>query len=181
MNDPGSGASLFLLHQLYTSEEHQLGWDKYAYDNEYIHHVLLKLFSEHSTAFAQKLLGVPTIRSLKTAIEPERGLFDLLFVIDGESLYCEVKVWADLTKTQFDRQNGFLSESAAKGLYVLFTKAADEWPQDRVSSESRGCSRVIGLLDVVSALRTLEETSEGAVRELAVAYRTSLEHLNSRY
>jgi hypothetical protein len=141
--------------------------DKFVYDDENIHYVMLHLMCQSSGAFAQRFLDLPAKpERVSVVLEPEHGLFDLLFVVGQINHYCEVKVWATLSDTQFARQTDFLKTRHAGGLYVLFTKAADAWPPDRVAAESGGQSRAIGANGLLSTLSSLEP-------DLASDYETS--------
>jgi hypothetical protein len=68
---------------------------------------------------------------------------------DGAATYCEVKVWAGLSESQFLRHTAFLKERNAKGVYVLFTKAADAWPASVVSERSEGRCHVMGVAELL--------------------------------
>jgi hypothetical protein len=124
---------------------------------------------------------VPVLREVDVTLEPERGLFDLLFSSDGERYYCEVKIWAPLSEAQFGRQTAFLRERKAKGIYVLFTKAADAWSPQKVIADSFGHSRVIGLSDLRACLDSLEQQLPSEVQELATAYLDVIRSLNARW
>lgn len=177
-----SGIELFLTKQLYGSDQHPRGWDKFVYDDENLHYALLQLLSESSKAFAQKFLGLSVAPTqLSVTLEPERGLFDLLFLADGIPHYCEVKVWAQLSESQFQRQIDFLKPCQAKGIYVLFTKAADIWSPTAVLEKSFGLSRVVGITDLLPMLNSLERELPLDVLEVAAAYKRALLSLNVRW
>lgn len=177
-----TGIDLFLTKRIYGPEQHSRRWDKYVYDDENIHYGLLQLLSERSPDFAQAFLhtsSLPTSISIRP--EPERGLFDLLFLVDGAATYCEVKVWAALSDSQFWRQTRFLAENNAKGVYVLFTKAADAWSHELVSQKSEGRAHVVGVDGLLQALDSVSNDLPKDVIEIAEAYRKALIHLNARW
>ena len=177
-----SGIELFLTAKIYGHDQHPLGWDKYVYDDENIHYAVLKLLSESCPAFAHAILQLPTLPSVTTVLfQPERGLFDLLFRTDGIQTYCEIKVWANLSEDQLLRQTLFLKEHTARGVYVLFTKAADTWSPSEISSKSEGRANSVRCTQLLEALDTLGHDQPLALLDLACAYRKALMHLTSRW
>lgn len=182
MSIPVTGLDLFLTNRIYGSKQHPLGWDKYVYDDESIHYGLLQFLSERSPAFVQSILRISGLpKNVSVLPKPEGGLFDLVFLVDGAPTYCEVKVWARLSDAQFSRQIAFLAEKKAKGFYVLFTKAADDWSPELVSKKSAGRCHVVGVADLLKTLDSFGNDLPKEVTEVAVAYRGALNHLNTRW
>lgn len=176
-----TGIEFFLTKQIYGPEQHPHGWDKYVYDDENIHYALLQLLSESCPAFAQKLLGLSeSPERVSVFPKPKRGLFDLQFTADDMIIFCEVKVWASLSEDQFLRQTTFLKEQNAKGIYVLFTKAADAWPSTVVLERSEGRCRVVGVQELSDALGAVETEIPAEVAEVAAAYRSVLKSIGAR-
>lgn len=177
-----TGIDLFLRKQFYCRDQHARGEDKFVYDDENIHYAILWILVDRSPAFARSFLAMSeSPHSLSATLKPDGGLFDLLFVVDGSHHYCEVKVWASLSDDQFQKQSAFLASHEAKGIYVLFTKAADRWRSSLVHKESGGRSRVIGVSALVEMCSALESELPAEVRELADAYRGALLDLNGRW
>lgn len=115
-----------LKKRFYSGNQHPRGWDKFVYDDENIHYAILWLLLENNPTFACNFLDILVFpQPLSVTLKPERGLFDLLFVVNGSHYYCEIKVWVALSKDQFQRQSDFLMSRQATGIYALFTKVAD--------------------------------------------------------
>lgn len=170
------------MKQIFTPEEHPRGEDEFVYDNEHIHYGILRVLCEGSPTFAQKFLMLSVApKHISIRSKPEKGLFDLLFEADNEQHYSEIKIWAQLEPSQFQRQTAFLAACGAKGIYLLFTKAAAAWSHRRVSDESAGVSRVVNGKDLLTMLASLGEGVPNDVLEVADAYRKVLESLNGRY
>ena len=172
---------LFLNQQIYSSNQHPKHWDKYAYDDEKIHYVLLKILSESCYSFSETLLGLPnTPKSVRVIMEPHGGLFDLEFIVDGVSIYCEVKIWANLSSSQFNRQITFLGLHGYDAIYILFTKAAAAWSSS-LSTASGGRCRAISLQNLMNALNSIGTNIPIELAEIVAAYQTALISLASRY
>jgi hypothetical protein len=176
-----TGIELFLTKKIFGSEQHPLHWDRYAYDDENVHYTILQILCESSPVFAQALLALSVApKHVSVSFKPEKGLFDLCFEADDAKHYCEVKIWARLSPAQFQKQTAFLTERGAKGIYVLFTYAADNWPQEEVFKQSAGLSRVVNGVDLLGMLASVEKDLPDDVLEIASAYRKALESLNLR-
>ncbi|WP_447599071.1 hypothetical protein [Nitrospira sp. Nam80] len=177
-----SGIELFLTTRIYGAEQHPRSWDKYIYDDENIHCGLIQLLAEKSPTFVQVLLGLSCVpQSVSILYEPEQGLFDFALIVNGSPIYCELKVWANLTEKQFIRQIGFLAQRNARGIYLLFTKAADAWPADVVARRSDGLCDVVGIGRLLEALEAIDSDVPADGTEVAGAYRKVLKHLNARW
>jgi hypothetical protein len=177
-----TGIEFYLTKKIYGPEQHPNGWDKYVYDDENVHYALIQILIENSQLFTQTFLGLETIpEEVDVFPQPDRGLFDLKFTVGKIQTYCEVKVWAGLSEDQFQRQNIFLKEQDAKGIYVLFTKAADAWPSAVVSERSEGRCKVLGIQDMIDAIDSIGTDIPEQVSEIARAYKMSLSKLYSRW
>ena len=176
-----TGIELFLNNRIYGPEQHPYGWEKFVYDDENIHYALLQLLAERSPNFAQTLLSLTYLpHNVSVILKPEQGLFDLKFIVDNVPFYCEVKVWAILSENQLVRQVDFLKEQDARGVYVLFTKAAAAWSSSDISEQSQGRCRTVGIEELVDALKSISNVSS-EVAEVAAAYHRALTSLDSRY
>lgn len=173
---------LLLTRRIYGPDDHPRQWDKFVYDDEHLHYAILQLLCESSSVFRTKLLHLPSPASeLTLGYKPEGGLFDLLFDVAGSRHYCEVKIWADLSETQFEKQTAHLYQVNAKGVYVLLTKAAYRWPPTLIAQRSGGRSRVVTLSALRGMLSGVEANLAAEVIEVAHAYDKALESLNTRW
>lgn len=178
-----TGLEFLLTQCLYPRDEHPKQWDKYVYDSEFLHNVILKILMEIDPHFAEKILkhGVP-ITKVHVKHEPEHGLFDLFVKADNANYYVEIKTWSTLTEKQFNNQTNFLKENNARGVYILLANAADRWPNSMINDRSSSCSHVTNIGDLLSALNVFEiaKPSLKEIEEIVTAYRVVLEHLKSK-
>jgi hypothetical protein len=177
-----TGIEFFLKKKIYGRNEHPKGWGEYVYNFENIHFYLLQILLEDCPEFAKRLVKSSSPpKEVKVTLQPDGGTFDLLAVIDGKSFYLEVKIWATLTESQFDRQVEHIKRKKAHGCYILFTWADEKWPSDKVLKRSGNCCHKIDEKDLVKALKAIDSFSRPEIAEIAVAYHSVLRDIRRRW
>lgn len=178
---PDSDLLRFLKFPIYLSHEHPNRWEKYVYDEEFVHYPILALLLERSVEFRRSLFNEVDFGTEPRVVGPIPGTcpFDLKVMnYEGESVaLIEVKTWGHLSEDQLQRQTAYLREQGkCRGYYILSGKQAP-WGH-RIAQESDGLSRSISFQAVLSALAVVPPTSE--IARLAATYGQVLHHLNER-
>lgn len=149
-----------------------------AIDYERTHQIVLFTLLSKS-----KLPELISNISVPTAIkwEPEGQLFDLAIDDCTISTFIELKMWASLTDSQFNRQFRFL-DNKYHCLYILLGTSWFERTEKHINKLSNGLCRKIGYDELIMFLNNLMVATGQLpeVYELSLAYRNALQEQYDR-
>jgi hypothetical protein len=174
--------AFFLNHPLYTSDQHDYGYEKYVYDDEFIHYGLLSILLQASSALTTRVLQTADDAVVKRVMPGlRRHPFDLEVDIGDAIFYFEIKTWSSLTEDQFTRQTQFLHQSeVSRAIYLLPPLQSRFWDADRIERESNGRSQLLRFSELARAVSDSLGSLPPPIDRIAKAYLDILPQLEKR-